>query len=83
MREILERFSFRGHLKDLNSSERLGLLIEKFTSSSSNLSPNPRAGLPSLDNHAMGTVFEELLRRFNEQNNEEAGEHFTLAMSST
>ena len=77
VREILERFSFRGHLKDLNSSERLGLLIEKFTTPAINLSPTPHNGLPGLDNHAMGTVFEELLRRFNEQNNEEAGEHFT------
>ena len=33
--------------------------------------------LEGLDNHAMGTVFEELIRRFNEENNEEAGEHFT------
>jgi type I restriction enzyme M protein len=33
--------------------------------------------LPALDNHTMGTVFEELIRRFNEENNEEAGEHFT------
>ena len=33
--------------------------------------------LPGLDNHGMGTVFEELIRRFNEENNEEAGEHFT------
>ena len=30
-----------------------------------------------LDNHAMGTLFEELIRKFNEENNEEAGEHFT------
>ena len=37
--------------------------------------------LPGLDNHAMGTVFEELIRRFNEENNEEAGEHFTRVMS--
>ncbi len=32
---------------------------------------------PGLDNHGMGTVFEELVRRFNEENNEEAGEHWT------
>ena len=48
-----------------------------------NLSPNPvldddgEARLPGLDNHAMGTIFEDLLRRFNEENNEEAGEHWT------
>ena len=33
--------------------------------------------LEGLDNHGIGTVFEELIRRFNEENNEEAGEHFT------
>ena len=33
--------------------------------------------LPGLDNHTMGLIFEELIRRFNEENNEEAGEHFT------
>ena len=48
-----------------------------------NLSPNPVLNAdgsvkhPGLDNHAMGTVFEELVRRFNEENNEEAGEHWT------
>ena len=61
----------------------LGSLIEKFTSNDINLSPEPVYGqdgnvrLPGLDNHAMGTIFEELIRRFNEENNEEAGEHFT------
>ena len=35
---------------------------------------------PGLDNHGMGTIFEELVRRFNEENNEEAGEHWTRAM---
>lgn len=78
VRDILDRFNFRGHLADLHREERLGPLIEKFTDPRVNLSPNPSsAGLPGLDNHAMGTVFEELLRRFNEENNEEAGEHFT------
>ncbi|MCG3127348.1 MAG: hypothetical protein CHACPFDD_02207 [Phycisphaerae bacterium] len=58
-------------------------MIEKFLDSSVNLSPKPvydadgKEKLPALDNHAMGTIFEELIRRFNEENNEEAGEHFT------
>lgn len=59
--------------------------IEKFISSDINLSPNPvykdeeRTILkhPGLDNHGMGTIFEELIRKFNEENNEEAGEHWT------
>ena len=54
----------------------LGAVIEKFTSPDINLSPKP-GKLPGLDNHGMGTIFEELIRRFNEENNEEAGEHWT------
>jgi len=55
----------------------LGQLIEKFLDQDVNLSPFPVGKLPGLDNHSMGTVFEELVRRFNEDNNEEAGEHWT------
>ncbi len=59
------------------------MLIEKFMDPSINVSPKPvlngdgSVKHPGLDNHAMGTVFEELVRRFNEENNEEAGEHWT------
>ena len=55
----------------------LGFLLEKFLNSSINLSPKPilngdgSVRLDGLDNHGMGTVFEELIRRFNEENNEE------------
>ena len=62
----------------------LGLLISKFTDSSVNLSSSPvtnAAGvtLPALDNHTMGTVFEEVIRKFNEETNiTDAGRHFTL-----
>jgi type I restriction enzyme M protein len=58
-------------------------LIEKLLDPSINLGPNPVKNNdgsikhPGLDNHAMGTIFEELVRRFNEENNEEAGEHWT------
>ena len=61
----------------------LGTLIEKLTSSDTNLSPAPEyyadgsVKHPGLDNHGIGTIFEELVRRFNEENNEEAGEHWT------
>jgi len=61
----------------------LGTLIEKLLSPDINLSPNPLLNgdgsvkQPGLDNHGMGTVFEELVRRFNEENNEEGGEHWT------
>ena len=67
----------------LVEADILGSLIEKFTSNHINLGPDPiydedgNIHLPGLDNHAMGTIFEELIRRFNEENNEEAGEHFT------
>jgi type I restriction enzyme M protein len=61
----------------------LGAVIEKFVSPVINLSPNPvlndqgEVKLPGIDNHTMGVIFEELIRKFNEENNEEAGEHFT------
>ena len=83
VQEILEKFKFRNQIPTLVDANILGTLIEKFLSSTVNLSPSPvlhgdgTLKLPGLDNHAMGTVFEELIRRFNEENNEEAGEHFT------
>ncbi|MBI2976724.1 MAG: SAM-dependent DNA methyltransferase, partial [Chloroflexi bacterium] len=83
VQEILEKFEFRNQIPKLSRADVLGLLIEKFLDPSINLSPEPvrdaegNMRLPALDNHGMGTVFEELLRKFNEENNEEAGEHFT------
>jgi len=71
VQDILENFEFRNQISRLSRSDALGTLIEKLLSPNIDLSP---AGL---DNHAMGTVFEELVRRFNEENNEEAGEHWT------
>ncbi len=83
VQEILERFKFRNEIPTLVGDDILGFLIEKFLDNSVNLSPRPvlnadgSVRLPGLDNHSMGTVFEELIRRFSEENNEEAGEHFT------
>src|SRR5689334_17558892 len=83
VQEILENFEFRNQIPRLSKADVLGTLIEKLLSPDVNLSPNPvrTAGgsikQPGLDNHGMGTVFEELVRRFNEENNEEAGEHWT------
>ena len=83
VQEVLEKFEFRNQIQRLVESGALGLLIEKFLDTSINLSPRPvlnadgSVRLEGLDNHGMGTVFEELIRRFNEENNEEAGEHFT------
>ncbi|HPG58776.1 MAG TPA: class I SAM-dependent DNA methyltransferase [Candidatus Wallbacteria bacterium] len=83
IQEILEKFKFRNQITTLIDSDILGLIIEKFTNPAINLSPEPvrdeegNVRLPALDNHSMGMIFEELIRRFNEENNEEAGEHFT------
>jgi type I restriction enzyme M protein len=82
---ILDKFKFRNQIDTMVDADILGAVIEKFTSSDINLSPNPiykdaektilkHSGL---DNHGMGTIFEELIRKFNEENNEEAGEHWT------
>ena len=83
VQDILEKFEFRNQLPRLSRADALGTLIEKFLSPDVNLSPHPvlhgdgSIKHPGLDNHAMGTIFEELVRRFNEENNEEAGEHWT------
>jgi type I restriction enzyme M protein len=83
VQEILDNFKFRNQLTTLSKADALGTLIEKFLDPEINLSPNPvlnndgSVKHSGLDNHSMGTVFEELVRRFNEENNEEAGEHWT------
>lgn len=85
VQEILEKFKFRNQIDTMIEADILGAVIEKFVSSDINLSPNPiykdeeKTILkhPGLDNHGMGTIFEELIRKFNEENNEEAGEHWT------
>ncbi len=83
VQEVLEKFEFRNQIPRLVQADALGFLLEKFLDNSVNLSPRPvlnadgSVRLEGLDNHGMGTVFEELIRRFNEENNEEAGEHFT------
>ena len=83
VQDILNNFEFRNQIQRLSAADALGTLIEKFTSPDINLSPKSVRNadgsirLPGLDNHAMGTIFEDLVRRFNEENNEEAGEHWT------
>jgi len=83
VQDILENFKFRNQLPTLSKSDSLGTLINKFLDPEINLSPDPvlhsdgTIRQPAMDNHAMGTVFEELVRRFNEENSEEAGEHWT------
>ena len=83
VQDILDSFEFRNQIPRLSRADALGTLIEKLTSPDINLSPYPVMNAdgtvrhPGLDNHGMGTIFEELVRRFNEENNEEAGEHWT------
>lgn len=85
VQEILEKFKFRNQIDTMIDADILGAVIEKFISPTINLSPKPvytddtmkTIKLPALDNYGMGTVFEELIRKFNEENNEEAGEHWT------
>ena len=83
VQDILDKFEFRNQIPRLSKGDALGTLIEKLLSSEINLSPKPvlsgdgSVKQRGLDNHGMGTVFEELVRRFNEDNNEEAGEHWT------
>ena len=83
VQDILESFEFRNQIPRLSKADALGTLIEKLTSPDINLSPGPVKNAdgsvrhPGLDNHGMGSMFEELVRRFNEENNEEAGEHWT------
>ena len=83
VQDIIKKFEFRNQIDKLSEHDILGLLISKFTDPSINLSSRPvttAAGitLPALDNHTMGTVFEEVIRRFNEETNiTDAGRHFT------
>lgn len=71
VQDILDNFKFRNQLQTLSKADAIGTLINKFLDPDIDLSPT------GIDNHAMGTVFEELVRKFNEDNNEEAGEHWT------
>ena len=83
VQDILDSFEFRNQVPKLSKADALGTLIERVTSPGVNLSSDPVRNAdgsirhPGLDNHGMGTIFEELVRRFNEENNEEAGEHWT------
>jgi type I restriction enzyme M protein len=82
VKEIIEKFKLRGQVRHMASKDVLLDVLEKFTSSNINLTPFEKEDpegrkLPALSNLGMGYVFEELIRKFNEENNEEAGEHFT------
>lgn len=80
--EIIDKFKLRSQVKHMATKDVLLDVLEKFTSPQINLTPHEKLDadgrkLPPLSNLGMGYVFEELIRKFNEENNEEAGEHFT------
>ncbi len=82
VKEIVDKFKLQAQIKHMADKDVLLDVLEKFTSSNINLTPFEKEDpdgrkLPPLSNLGMGYVFEELIRRFNEENNEEAGEHFT------
>lgn len=84
VQDIIEKFKLKQQVDNLSDAGRLGSIIEKFTDDGINLGINPvldaegKVKLPGVDNHTMGTLFEQLLRKFNEENSvTEAGEHFT------
>lgn len=85
VQEILQKFNFRNEIDKMVNADILHAVIQKFVSPKINLGPTPvykdtekkEILLSALDNHSMGTIFEELVRRFNEANDEEAGEHWT------
>ncbi|MBN4073399.1 SAM-dependent DNA methyltransferase [Mariprofundus ferrooxydans] len=82
VQEIIGKFNLASQVRHMASKDVLLDILEKFTSPHINLTPNEKEDpdgnrLPALTNLGMGYVFEELIRKFNEENNEEAGEHFT------
>lgn len=82
VKEIIDRFKLRAQIRHMANKDVLLDVLEKFTSPYINLTNQDRNDpdgrtLAALSNLGMGYVFEELIRKFNEENNEEAGEHFT------
>ena len=74
VQDIIEHFKFKQVVENIVSGKRLRSVLEKFTDGSINLGANPTKDaegnvlLPGIDNHTMGTLFEQLLRKFNEEN---------------
>ncbi|MBZ7946283.1 SAM-dependent DNA methyltransferase [Campylobacter sp. RM10541] len=83
IKDIISKFEFKNQLDRLENANILFGVIERFCSPKINLSIAPildskgNVIQEGLSNLGMGYVFEELIRKFNEENNEEAGEHFT------
>lgn len=82
VKEIIKCFDLKSKVHHMAGKDVLLDVLEKFVSPNINLTPEVLEDpdgykLPALTNLGMGYVFEELIRKFNEENNEEAGEHFT------
>ena len=82
VKDVLKNFEYYNKVRKLADNDRLLSIIERITDPKINLTDKETTDpdgllLPALTNVGMGTVFEELLRKFNEENNEDAGEHFT------
>ncbi|MDA3916547.1 MAG: class I SAM-dependent DNA methyltransferase [Deltaproteobacteria bacterium] len=82
VKEIVDKFNLKTQAQHMAAKDILLDVLEKFTSPFLNLTPHAKENpdgniMPALSNLGMGYVFEELIRKFNEENNEEAGEHFT------
>ena len=71
IKDIFENFDIKKEIARLSKANLLYLLVKKFSETNVDLSPK------AVSNHEMGTIFEELIRKFSETSNEEAGEHFT------
>ena len=81
---IIDKFHIRNEIDRLSEQDRLGMIIEKFVDPKYNfsnkdiLNPDGSVKIEALDNHSMGTLFEEVIRMFNEETNvSDAGRHFT------
>lgn len=71
VRDIIEKFKFDGHIDTMANKGILYIVIKEFTSTRANLHPDV------ISNLEMGYIFEEIIRRFSESHNEDAGQHYT------
>lgn len=71
VQNIIEKFKFDGHITTMANKGILYIVIKEFTSPKANLHPD------AISNLEMGYIFEEIIRRFSEAHNEDAGQHYT------
>ena len=71
VRDIIEKFNFDVHISKMAGKNILFIVIKEFTTAKANLHPDV------IDNRGMGYIFEEIIRRFSESHNEDAGQHYT------